>query len=90
VTTKNSSVRRLKAQSDKIAVTLKAAERGEATASDPTGKIARSIAAGVVKFGIVMDDKVITIEMPWATIREMDEAEISEWILAQMREESMQ
>lgn len=86
MTTKNSSVRRLRAQADRIAAMLKTAERGGPVANDPAGKIAKSLALGVVKFGIAMDDKVITIEMPWPTIRAMDEAAISEWILAHMQE----
>lgn len=33
-----------------------------------------------------MDDKVITIDMPWQKIRETSEVGISEYILIQMRE----
>lgn len=86
MTTKNSPLRRLKEQSDKIAKMLKAAERGETVASDPTGKIAASRVKGEVIFGVFMDDKFIKVTMPWATIRSSDEAGISEWILAHMRE----
>ena len=86
MTTKNSPLHKLKAQADKIAAVMKAVERGEKVAADPAGKIAAALARGEVKFGIVMDDKVITVTLPCATIRESDEAGISEWILAHMRE----
>jgi hypothetical protein len=33
-----------------------------------------------------MDDKIITIDMPWTTIRATSEAALSEYILKQMRE----
>ena len=38
------------------------------------------------KIGIVMNDKVVTIEMPWATIRITSEAGLSEYVVRQMRE----
>ena len=86
MTTSHSPLRVLKAQADKIAQTLKAAERGENIASDPFGKIAASIERGHFKTGIVMDDKLITIEMPWSMIRETSEVALSTYILKQMRE----
>jgi len=85
VTTSRSPLRVLKAQADKIAKSLKAAERGEPIAHDPTGKIAASIARGVFKTGIVMDDKIITVEMPWSMIRETGEVALSEYVLKLMR-----
>jgi hypothetical protein len=33
-----------------------------------------------------MDDKVITIDLPWATIRATSEVGLAEYILNQMRE----
>ena len=38
-----------------------------------------------ITFGVVMDDKVLKIEMPWAAIRERSEAGLSEFILQHMR-----
>lgn len=88
MTTKNSPVARLRAQAQKIAKTLKDAERGKSGASDPGGKLAASLAKGEVTVGVVMDDKVIQITMPWATVRQTDEAALVEFILVQMREEA--
>lgn len=85
MTTSLSPLRDLKAQADKIAATLKAVDRGEKVANDPAGKIAASIAKGVVKIGVVMDDKVITLEMSWVTVRATSEAGMAEYILKLMR-----
>jgi hypothetical protein len=85
MTTSKSPLRKLKAQADNIAKIMKAVERGEKVAADPAGKMAAALARGMVKFGIVMDDKVITVEMPTATIRETSEAGISEYIVNYMR-----
>jgi hypothetical protein len=86
MTTGRSPLRQLKAQADKIAATLKAAERGEKIDVRFAAKIEAARAKDSFKIGIVMDDKVITIEMPWATIRSTNEAGIAEYILNQMRE----
>lgn len=85
MTTSKSPLRKLKAQADNIAKIMKAIERGEKVAADPAGKIAAALARGLVKFGIVMDDKVITLEMPTTLIRASSEAAISEWIVNYMR-----
>jgi hypothetical protein len=85
MTTSKSPLSKLKAQADKIAKTMKAVERGERVAADPAGKIAAALARGMVKFGILMDDKIITVEMPTAVIRESSEAAISEWVINYMR-----
>jgi hypothetical protein len=45
-----------------------------------------TIEKDAVTFGVVMDDKIIKIEMEWATIRATSEAGISEYILNQMRD----
>lgn len=86
MTTKHSSLRVLKAQADKIAATIAAAERGEPVDVTFAEKIEAARAKDVVKFGIVMDDKVITIELPWETIRTTGEVGLSEYIVRQMRE----
>lgn len=92
MTTAQSPLRLLKAQADKIAMALKAAERGEKI-DVRWGKIdmrfVEKIAAArgkeSFKFGIVMDDKTVVIEIPWASIRRMSETELAMFILAQMR-----
>ncbi|MDB5358812.1 MAG: hypothetical protein JWO51_109 [Rhodospirillales bacterium] len=88
MTTKNSPIAKLRAQALKIAKTLKDAECGKATVPDPGGKLAASLAKGEVTVGVAMDDKIIQITMPWATVRETDEAGLVEFILVQMREEA--
>ena len=85
MSTAQSPTWKLKAEADKMAKIIKSVERGEKVAADPAGKMAAALARGSVKFGIVMDDKIITIDMPTATIRETDEAGISEWIVEHMR-----
>lgn len=86
MTTKHSPLHRLKAQADQIAAMLKAAERGEKIDVRFAAKIAEARKKGSFKVGIVMDDKVITIEMPWATVRSTSEAGLSAYIVDQMRE----
>jgi hypothetical protein len=86
MTTARSPLRVLKAQADRIAASLKAAERGETIASDPGAKIQKALAQESIRFAVLMDDKVLKIEMAWATIRATSEAGIAEFILNQMRE----
>ena len=86
MTTKHSPLSVLKAQADKIAATIKAAERGEKIDVRFAEKIDAARAKPSIKFGVVMDDKIITIDMPWATIRTTSEAGLSEYIVRQMRE----
>lgn len=86
MTTKHSPIAALQAQADKIAATLKAAERGDKIDARFAQQLAAARAKDSFKVGVVMDDKVITIEMPWATIRGTTEAGLAEFILGQMRE----
>ena len=86
MTTKHSPLSKLKKQADKIAETLKRAERGEKIDVRFAEKIDAARGKDVFKVGIVMDDKVIMIDMPWATIRSASEAGLSEYIVRQMRE----
>ena len=89
MTTSRSPLHKIKAQADRIAKGLKDLERGELPPiGDPTGKLAAAKQRDSIKFGVVMDDKVITIEMPWATIRATSEAAISEYIVNYMRANS--
>ena len=87
MTTKNSSVSALKVQARKIAALLKAAERGDKIDARYAEKIAAARAKGAFKVGIAMDDKIITVELPWATIQETSEAALVEYIVGLMREE---
>ena len=86
MTTSHSPLSQLKAQADKIAATLKAAERGEQIDVRFAEKIKAARSKDSFKVGIVMDDKVIIIEIPWATIRGTNEAGLAGYILNQMRE----
>lgn len=85
MTTSHSPLRVLKTQADNIARVMKAVERGENPVEDRGGKIAAARNRGSVKFGVVMDDKVVTLDMPWATIQAHSEVSLSEWILKLMR-----
>ena len=89
MTTKHSPLGVLKAQADHIAATLKAAERGDKIDARFAEKITAARANESFKVGIVMDDKIITIDMPWATIRGADEAGLSEYILARCGRSAM-
>lgn len=86
MTTARSPLRVLKAQADNIAKTIKAIERGENPVEDRGGKLAAARNRDSVKFGVVMDDKILTVDMSWATIRETSEVGIAEYILKHMRE----
>lgn len=85
MTTKDSPLRVLKAQADKIARTLADAERGVFPDTHFAHKWNEARSKEVIKIGIVMDDKVITIDIPWVTIRSTGEVGMSEYILRQMR-----
>lgn len=81
MTTKHSPLNQLRKQADTIAAKLKAAERGEiAFKGDARQK-------DVTKVGIVMDDKIITLEIAWDTIRGTSEVGLSEYVLRLMREQ---
>lgn len=81
MSTKHSPLRQLKAEADKIAAHLKAAERGDVTLKDGAR------AKPAVTVGVVMDDKVLKIALAWETIRATSEAGLSAWIVKQMRDE---
>lgn len=86
MTTKHSPLRVLKAQADKIAATIKAAERGEKIDVRFAEKINAARHKDGFKIGIIMDDKTIILEILWATIRSTSEVGLAEYILKQMRE----
>lgn len=86
MTTKSSPIQVLKAQADSIAATLKAAERGDKIDVRFAAKIAAGRAKPTFKVGVVMDDKIITLEMPWTLISSTSEAALSQYIVDQMQE----
>ena len=86
MTTARSPLRVLRAQADKIAALLKAAERGEKIDVRFAEKIAAARDKPSLIFAVFMDDKVLKIEMPWKTIQTTSEIGIAEYIVDQMRE----
>lgn len=85
MTTRYSSLRELTAQADKIAAVLKAAERGEKIDVLFAEKIEAARKQAEFKVGIVMDDRLVKIEISWATIGSMTETGLAKWILDLMR-----
>ena len=86
MTTKHSPFHVLKAQADKIAKTVKQAERGEKVDVKFAGKLLEARSRPSLSVGVVMDDKVLKIDLPWEIIRATTEAALSEYILNAMRE----
>ena len=86
MTTKNSPLRVLKQQSDTIASVLKAVERGEKVGGPFAAKVEAARSLPSFKVGIAMDDKFITLEIAWETIRETSQVGLAEYILNQMKE----
>jgi hypothetical protein len=86
MTTAQSPLNYLKRQADAIAKSLKAIERGEMVASDPAGKLAAARERDGLSIALVMDDKVLKIDLAWAKIKDTSEAGISEFIVKHMRE----
>lgn len=87
MTTAHSPLRVLKAQADKIAATIKAAERGEKIDVQFAAKIEAARKTDSFTVGVMMDDKLLKITMPWALIRETSEVGLAAWILKHMREQ---
>jgi hypothetical protein len=86
VTTAKSPPSELRAQAHKIADSLKRAAAGEKIANDPQGRIEASKARGYIDFAIVMDDKILKIEVPWQTIRDLALPLLCDFIFDQMSE----
>lgn len=88
MTTKNSPIAELRNIANNIAVMMKKAERREYPKTPNVEKLihAREHNPGM-NSGIVMDDKVITIEIPWPMIAAYSEHELTEYIITLMREE---
>ena len=85
MSTSKSPLNKLRAEADRCAAKLKSMERGEPVDGDPLGKVAAALKRPSITFGVVMDDKVLKIEMPWSVIREHSEASLSAFILRHMR-----
>jgi hypothetical protein len=83
MTTSSSSLRVLTAQSNKIAATLKAAERGEGNAD----VMVKARATGKAVIAIVMDDKLVTLTIPLATIKNSSEVALAAYVLKHMKEQ---
>jgi hypothetical protein len=79
MSTSKSPLSKLKKEASAIAVKLKAMERGE----EPEMVAARE--KPFVKFGLVMDDKVLMIELPWSMIELHGEVSLAEFLVKHMR-----
>lgn len=90
MSTSQSPLRVLKAQADIVARRLKAAERGERIDTQFAKSIEMARGRSEFKCGIVMDDKVIIVTVPWSIIRESSEVALAAWILKYMKGESTQ
>lgn len=86
MTTKESPLRVLKSQAERIAKSLAAFERGEAIDVRFAERLKAARDKEIVKIGIVMDDKIITIDMPWTVIKSSGEVAMAEYLLNMMRE----
>lgn len=86
MTTSQSPLRVLKAQADKIAEKLKAAERGERIEGGTyPEKVEAARAKESIKVAIFMDDKIVSLDLPWSVISATNQAGLSEYILKQMK-----
>ncbi|BCJ90004.1 hypothetical protein IZ6_07390 [Terrihabitans soli] len=86
MTTKDSPLRELRRQAEKIAATLKAFERGEQIEPRFAEKLHVARTQETFTVGIVMDDKLIKLELYWTLIRSSTETGLAEYVLKLMRE----
>ena len=86
MTTKHSPERVIRAQASGIAAIIKAAERGDKIDVKFAKAIEEARTKETFKVGVVMDDKVIKVDLPWATIRETSEKGLTEFIVGLMLE----
>lgn len=87
MTTSRSPLSAVKAQADHIAKTIKAAGRGEPIAPEFKAKLDAARAKDSFVVGILMDDKVIKMTLPWALIEAYSEVALAAYILKHMRAE---
>lgn len=85
MTTKYSSPTALKLQANRIAQMLKKAERGEQIDIRFAEKVMAARQREMFKVGIVMDDKVIMVDIPWETISASSESDLATFIMGQMK-----
>lgn len=90
MTTKDSPEHALRAQADKIAIVLKDAERGRYPNVIFKQKLMEARSKPEVEVGVVMDDKVIRLSIPWTTIRETSKEGLVEYIVGIMQERKPQ
>jgi hypothetical protein len=83
MSTSKSPIKKLRAEARRMARLLKRAERGK-----PARGFENARDKDPFKFAIAMDDKVLTIEMPWSKVAETSEAGLVEFIVNHMRGES--
>lgn len=87
MTTKNSPISRLRKQADNIAHLLLAAERGEKINTQFAEKVEAARGKPSINIAVVMDDKIISLDLKWEVIRSSGQAGLSEYILGLMKEE---
>lgn len=90
MTTSQSPLRVLKAQADSIAKTIKQAERGEPVPLEFAAKLRAARAKNEFVVGVVMDDKLIKITLPWMLLQNTSEVALAAYILKHMRGEREQ
>lgn len=86
MTTKHSPISKIKEQADVIARSLKGFERGEVIDVRFADQLKAARDKPALKFGIMMDDKLISIEIPWTLIADSTELALSEFIVKKMKE----
>jgi len=87
MTTSQSPLRVLKAQADEIARHLRAFERGEKVPVEWAIKIQEAKTKNSIVIGVVMDDKVLKLTLPWSIVQKTPEIALAAYILKQMRGE---
>jgi len=85
MSTSQSPRRKLKAEASKMARILKDVAAGKSVVEDVGGKLAASLARGTAKVAIMMDDKIIAIEMEWDAVRATGQIALAEVIFKKMR-----
>lgn len=90
MTTKNSPAAYIKVQADTMAKMLKQIAAGKLPSGWDKSKVAAALLKDSIVVGIVMDDNVLKLTIPWTIIRTYTEEAISEWIAQQMKDERIQ
>jgi len=83
--TSNTPAKILRMHSDRIAHIMKDLEAGQPVKDGISSKIAASKASGVFRPLVAMDDKLVVIEIPWTTVRNLSESELSAFIFDLMQ-----